>query len=79
MQKVTPPAPSYDAVSDSDTKLIINLGIHYVILFRSMNCMKKVMLPASGGELVASDPVPRLNDKNESIVKMFWGHYFHTF
>ena len=50
MQKVTPPASSYDAASDSDTKLIINIGIQYVILFRSMNCMKKVMLPASGGD-----------------------------
>ena len=51
MQKVTPPASSYDDASDSDTKLIINIGIQYDILFRSsMNCMKKVTLPASGGD-----------------------------
>ena len=50
MQKVTPPASPYDAASDSDTKLIINIGIQYIILFRSMNCMKIVTLPASGGD-----------------------------
>jgi hypothetical protein len=61
MQKVTPPAPSYDAASDSDTKLIFNLGIQYVILFRSTNCIKKVS-PLAYPELPATVSAPRLND-----------------